>query len=135
MSQLTDHPLWLRGIAEFNRHEFFQCHESWELLWRELQGSERLFCKGLIQAAVALFHLRRGNDHGAAKLLAGAERYLAPYRPVYAQFDVEVFLAELSGCICQTLSVGEGHGRPRGALRQIPQIRWPSVAESVPGVR
>ena len=45
------------GLRLFNEEDFFECHEVFEELWSESQGDDRKFLQGLIQAAVALFHL------------------------------------------------------------------------------
>jgi len=92
------HPLYLRGIEQFNRRDYFGSHETWESLWIGQTGPGRQFYKGLIQAAVALHHLSRGNAHGAAKLLAGSQRYLRPYRPRFLGLDVDAFLAAVERC-------------------------------------
>src|SRR3989304_1334200 len=53
------------GIRSFNAGHYFEAHERWEDLWRQTHGPLRLFYQGLIQAAVGLHHLNRGNRHGA----------------------------------------------------------------------
>jgi len=107
------HPLYLGGIERFNCHDYFESHERWESLWKSEAGPARSFYKGLIQAAVALHHLSRGNTRGAQKLLGKSERYLAPYRPYYLGLDVERFVAALRWWVCRT-SAGEGPA-PGGA--------------------
>ncbi len=115
------HPLYLRGVAHFNRGDFFESHEVWEDLWRKESGRSRQFYKGLIQAAVALYHLTRGNRHGATKLLAGSQSCLEPYRSRYLGLDIDGFLVALEGCVVAAL---RGGGRP-GVVdaATIPQIR------------
>lgn len=54
-----------RGLALFNRGEYFACHEVWEELWLRSDGAEKQFYQGLIQAAVAILHAERGNLRGA----------------------------------------------------------------------
>ena len=88
-------PLFLGGIASFNRGEYFESHEVWEELWRACQGPEKMFYKGLIQAAVALHHAGRGNRGGAWTLYRRSRCALEPYRPCYLGLDLERFLAEL----------------------------------------
>jgi predicted metal-dependent hydrolase len=122
MTDRGEHPLFLRGVDQFNRCEFFQCHETWEELWLEERGASRLFYKGLIQAAVALFHLGNGNCHGAEKLLLGAQGYLSPYRPKYLGLDVDGFLAELARYIAQGIATGQGSGSPLADPRPVPKI-------------
>jgi predicted metal-dependent hydrolase len=54
-----------RGLALFNRGDYFSCHEVWEELWLRSAGDEKLFYQGMIQAAVAILHAERGNLRGA----------------------------------------------------------------------
>ncbi|HUY27763.1 MAG TPA: DUF309 domain-containing protein [Candidatus Binataceae bacterium] len=60
------------GIALFNAGRFFDCHEAWEEIWKHSHGEDKRFYQGLIQAAVAILHVQRGNREGAAKLYAKA---------------------------------------------------------------
>ena len=81
-------PAYLRGLELLNAGHFFAAHESLELTWRELTGSERLFVQGLIQLAVALHHHRAGNREGARSLLDRARRNLAPHPDRFGEIDV-----------------------------------------------
>jgi predicted metal-dependent hydrolase len=114
-------PLYLRGIELFNTGRFFSSHEVWEERWLAEGGPSRLFFKGLIQAAVALHHLQRGNAHGARKLLAGSHRYLGPYGPRHRGLDVDAFLAGMTRCVEAGLSAEEGGVRDWEPL--VPEIR------------
>jgi len=67
MSGLLD-----EGINFFNSGHYFEAHEVWEDLWRETTGNLRLFYQGLIQTAVGLHHLSRGNMVGARAQLSKA---------------------------------------------------------------
>jgi uncharacterized protein len=116
MADEVYHPLYLRGIAEFNRRNFFESHEVWEELWLAESGPARQFYKGLIQAAVALYHLSHGNMHGANKLLAGSRAYLEPYRSSYLGLDVDRFLAAMDGCV----AAGAEPSRQRSVPAQPP---------------
>jgi len=44
---------------------WFEAHELIEEVWRPTEGEQRRFLQGLIQAAVSLVHLQRGNPRGA----------------------------------------------------------------------
>jgi predicted metal-dependent hydrolase len=57
--------LFEEGLVFFNSGSYYQAHESWEDLWRETHDPVRVFYQGLIQAAVGLHHLQRGNEAGA----------------------------------------------------------------------
>ncbi len=68
-------PALKKGIEEFNRRDYFQCHETLEELWHRQGEPERQFTQGIIQIAVAYHHLLRGNQRGARKLFRrGLER-------------------------------------------------------------
>jgi predicted metal-dependent hydrolase len=67
MSGLLD-----EGINFFNSGRYFEAHEVWEDLWRETAGELRVFYQGLIQTAVGLHHLCRGNMVGARAQLTKA---------------------------------------------------------------
>jgi predicted metal-dependent hydrolase len=63
------------GRTAFDRGAYFEAHELWESIWRELGGEERTAVQGLIQLAAALHHLQRGRPGPAARLLAkGVEK-------------------------------------------------------------
>lgn len=66
----------LQGIREFNRGEWYECHETVEDLWIGESGEMRDFYQGIIQIAIALHHWRNGNFGGAVSLLTGGAGYL-----------------------------------------------------------
>ena len=64
------------ALREFNRGEYFACHETLEALWIPEKGSFREIYQGVLQIAVGCYHLtQRANWVGAVnKLDAGARR-------------------------------------------------------------
>ena len=56
-------PQLLEGIAQFNRGEYFEQHETLELLWRAEQREVRRLYQGILQIGVAFHHPRRRNYH------------------------------------------------------------------------
>ena len=75
-------PLLERGIALFNRGDYFECHEVWEEAWTPERGPRRLFLQALIHVAVGFYHQRRGNPVGAVRQLRKGLRKLDGYLPV-----------------------------------------------------
>jgi uncharacterized protein len=67
-----------RGLALFNRGQFFACHEVWEELWLRSVDPDKGFYQGLIQAAVAILHAERGNLRGAVSTWRKARAKLDP---------------------------------------------------------
>ncbi|GEO24630.1 hypothetical protein AAC03nite_04150 [Alicyclobacillus acidoterrestris] len=73
--------------------DYFECHEYGEHLW--LERGRPVVLKGLIQAAVTLYHLQRGNVRGGYAMWQRARGYLDEGRPVYEGIDVESLIADI----------------------------------------
>lgn len=71
------------GIDLFNAGQYFECHEAWEEVWKRSEGEEKRFYQGLIQAAVAILHVRRGNLSGARTVYRRASEKLESMPSVY----------------------------------------------------
>ncbi|MCL0102020.1 DUF309 domain-containing protein [Dehalococcoidia bacterium] len=63
-------PKLTQAIKEFNQQDYFQAHDTLEVLWMPETGPTRPFYQGLIQIAVGLLHAQRGNRKGATSLLS-----------------------------------------------------------------
>src|ERR1700720_3201223 len=85
-------PQLLDGIAQFNRGEFFEQHETLELLWRAERRDVRYLYQGILQIGVAFHHLRRLNHHGTVYMLTRGPRYLAPFAPACQGVDVQALI-------------------------------------------
>ncbi|EFA72671.1 hypothetical protein B7O87_08210 [Cylindrospermopsis raciborskii CENA303] len=59
---------WL-GVEQFNAGQFYACHDILEALWIEATGPEKTLYQGILQIAVALYHLENSNLRGAMILL------------------------------------------------------------------
>lgn len=84
----------LQGIREFNRREWFECHETVEDLWIGAAGEARDFYQGVIQIAVALHHWRNGNFGGSVSLLKGGVEYLSHVADRCQWVDVAALIAD-----------------------------------------
>ncbi len=96
ITDLAKAALFRRGIALFNRREFFECHEVLEEIWTPARGPERLFLQALIHFAVGFYHHGRGNQAGAERQLRKGLRKLAPYLPCYETVDTEKLKDDVS---------------------------------------
>ena len=83
------------GIRSFNAGHYFEAHERWEDLWRQTHGPLRLFYQGLIQAAVGLHHLNRGNRNGARAQIGKAIQKLEQYPALYSGIHNAQLIANL----------------------------------------
>ncbi len=90
--EAQDDPRFIKGIDEFNRRLFFECHETLEEIWLEEHGEERRFYQGIIQIAAGYFKLEQGVPAGAIKLWHSGLEKLEPYPPVYLGINVEAFV-------------------------------------------
>ena len=67
-----------RGVAAYERGDFFEAHEHLEPAWMgTADPAERNLHQGLIKLAAAFVHAVRGNPLGMAKNLRGARERLA----------------------------------------------------------
>jgi 8-oxo-dGTP diphosphatase len=90
---------YLEGIGLFNGGHYFECHEMLEEIWHPAEGLDRLHYQGLIQAAIALEHFRKGNRVGAQGLFEKAREKWAQLPDEYMgvnlnrlQSSLEIFL-------------------------------------------
>ena len=77
-----------RGVAQFNDGLFFECHDTLEEIWSGVRGPSRGFFQGLVQVAVAFYHLGNGNRPGAITLLRRALARLERYPARYAGLEL-----------------------------------------------
>ena len=114
----------------FNHWCFFEVHEVLEPVWMEEVGDVKGFLQGLIQAAVALYHLGRGNLAGARSLLTEGLTKLAPHRPSFLGVELEEFVAGLEACRVAVIRL-----RPENAVefdtRLIPRMEYSGTPPSV----
>ncbi len=87
-----------KGIEEFNRREFFECHETIEAVWLVADDRVRAFYQGILQLGVACYHVENGNWRGATNLLSGGIDKLIDFGPVWQGVDVEGLLAQARRC-------------------------------------
>lgn len=117
----------LRGIAQFNRREYFEAHETLEELWNAEPDVCRVLYKGILQVGVGCYHLLRGNARGALlKLRSGAD-YLTPFAPRCMGVEVASLIADAR----RLLAAAEAAG-PDG-LAGIDRALLPTVRLSEPG--
>ncbi len=91
MLQTTPPAFW-QGVEQFNQREFYDCHDTLEALWMEANDPERTFYQGVLQLAVALYHLSNHNWQGTVILLGEGINRIRRYQPTYAGVDVTQLL-------------------------------------------
>ena len=110
-------PELLRAIGQFNRGEFWECHETLEDVWRETAYPFRLFYHAIIKTAVGFHHLTRHNRHGARVKLRDGVELLELFQPVWMGVRTDLLLAEatewLSYVEAPTVAWSELDGRAK----------------------
>ena len=101
-------PQLLEGIAQFNRGEYFEQHETLELLWRAEPREIRRLYQGILQIGVAFHHLRRRNHHGTVYMLTRGSMYLQPFAPRCQTVDVAALLAAADAALTAVRALGPG---------------------------
>lgn len=96
-----------KGALLFNHHLFFEVHEVLETQWMKETGKEKQFLQGLIQIAVAFYHLENANHRGALALLQDGMAKIAPYQPTFLRVELEQFMHRLAACRVEILRLGE----------------------------
>lgn len=95
-----------QGIDQFNRGEFYACHDTLEAIWIEAPTYEKKFFQGILQIAVSLYHLSNHNWRGAVILLGEGISRLNGYQPQYAGVDVEDLIDRAAQLLTQLQTIG-----------------------------
>lgn len=98
--------LLLEGIAQFNRGEYFEQHETLEMLWRAEPRPVRRLYQGILQIGVAFLHLRRRNYHGVVYMLTRGPAYLKPFAPACQTVDVAALVAAAASALGEVERLG-----------------------------
>ncbi|MCT7950522.1 DUF309 domain-containing protein [Ancylothrix sp. C2] len=90
---MTTNEFW-QGVEQFNQKDFYGCHDTLEALWIEAEESDKKFYQGVLQIAVAIYHLGNSNWRGAVILLGEGISKLRNYEPTFFEIDVEKLIDE-----------------------------------------
>lgn len=120
----------LQGIAQFNRQEYFEAHETLEKLWNSEPDVCRVLYKGILQVGVGCYHLLRGNRRGALlKLRSGAE-YLTSFAPHCMGVEVGRLIADAQSLLAAIEAAGpNGLADVDRALLPIIQLTTPDIPD------
>lgn len=83
-----------QGVEEFNQQNFYACHDILEAIWIDAEEIDKKFYQGILQIAVACYHLGNYNCRGAVILLGEGISRLTSYQPIYHSIDVTELVRE-----------------------------------------
>ena len=125
MSETMPQEFW-QGVEQFNSGQFYACHDTLEALWIEASEPEKTFYQGILQIAVALYHLGNRNWRGAVILLGEGSNRLQRYPSVYGGIDVDELLNE-SAELLKTLQQIGPEKIAAGDLGEVEAFPLPSI--------
>lgn len=105
MSEIMPQEFW-QGVEQFNSGQFYACHDTLEALWIEASEPEKTFYQGILQVAVALYHLGNRNWRGAMILLGEGSNRLRRYPSIYGGIDVDEFLSQSAALLTALQETG-----------------------------
>jgi predicted metal-dependent hydrolase len=95
-----------RGLEHFNAGEYFEAHEWLELAWNEDDSPARELYRGILQVAVAYYHISRGNYPGAVKLFMRQRQWLDPLPDICRGVDVAALRRDAEAAYQALLALG-----------------------------
>ncbi|MDX2086159.1 MAG: DUF309 domain-containing protein [Candidatus Melainabacteria bacterium] len=113
---------WQLCCEQFNQARYFDCHELIEhRLWAPLPpGEQKRFYQAVLQAAVGLHHLQRGNPTGARNKLRQSLEKLNAYAPETTPLGPGI--KHLCDALADILFQLEAHGLSAAQQRPAPQL-------------
>ena len=105
MSETIPQEFW-QGVEQFNSGQFYACHDTLEALWIEAGEPEKTFYQGILQIAVALYHLENRNWRGAVILLGEGSNRLRRYPSSYGGVDVDELLSQSAVLLTTLQQIG-----------------------------
>src|SRR5918992_3642733 len=115
--------LVLKGIEEFNKGEFYECHEYLEEAWMQEPRRVRFLYQGILQVGVGFYHLQNGNWRGATGLLRNGTVRLREFEPETLGIDVARLVRESERCLKELEELGRDRVREFDASK-LPKVEW-----------
>ncbi len=122
-------PLARRGLQEFNRGEYYECHETLEEAWMAETRPIRDLYRVILQVSVAYYQILRGNYNGAHKMFLRAVQWFAPLPDQCMGVDIAALRADVAAVRMHLQALGAANiaNFDRRLLRP---IRYISEADS-----
>ncbi|QOV22514.1 DUF309 domain-containing protein [Anabaenopsis elenkinii] len=128
MSDIIPPEFW-QGVEQFNSGQFYACHDTLEALWIEASEPEKTFYQGILQIAVAQYHLSNCNWKGAVILLGEGSNRLRRFPSVYISIDVDQLLSQAATLLSLLQQMGAEKLHDSAAREALPSPRIVLVHE------
>jgi len=130
-SNVPQNDLFLRGLTLFNTGDYFEAHETWEDLWRDASGDDRLFYQGLIQLAVTLVHVQQGNPRGVRNVWKTAQTKFKGLSSIYRGVEIPSLLRSMEDFLSPVLAMDMHAFDPGKGRGQQLEVDWSTVPRIV----
>ena len=124
---LDEAAIFHEGIALFNDGDWFEAHEVWEDIWHLATGERKRFYQGLIQCAVTIEHIRRGNPRGVRSVWATAQEKFQGIDGVYMGVNVPGLLADMKRTVDPILVMPAERFAPGQSRGQDLPVNWQAM--------
>lgn len=115
--------LVLKGIEEFNRGEFFECHEYLEEAWMQESRRVRFLYQGILQVGIGFYHQQNSNWRGATGLLHNGTVRLREFEPETLGIDVAKLVRECERCLEELETLGRERVSEFDQTK-VPKVEW-----------
>ena len=115
--------LVLKGIDEFNKGEFYECHEYLEEAWMQEPRRIRFLYQGILQVGVGFYHQKNGNWRGATGLLRNGIARLKEFEPDTLGIDVTRLVRQCELCLEDLEKLGRERVWEFDRTK-VPKIQW-----------
>ena len=92
-----------RGIHLFNQRAYWEAHEAWENVWRDMSDNQKddaeIILRGLIQFTAGLHLFSVGKLEGALRNLLKARAKLALYDKPFLGIDLNGLVATIQSSV------------------------------------
>lgn len=111
------------GLRLFNLGQYYPCHDALEKAWFAEERPCRNLYQGILQLAIALHHIERGNFDGADKMLRRAINKFQRLPPTCQGIDAAGLLHACRSLQQTLLQLGPD------ALASFPRDQFPTIPE------
>jgi len=113
-------PRLSKGVDQFNRQLFFECHETLEEIWLEDNSEDRLLYQGVIQIAAGYYKWQQNVLGGAMRLLQSGLDKITAYPPDHLGLDLGKFIEDVKAHLTEIEDAYKNQ-------RKLPNLRPPTL--------